>query len=94
MVVDSSSSCLDTGEPTCNWEVQGDVEGDLLLEWSIDLDLLAIHSSCPPSSAKNVDAQKIVASTFGDNHPVRTLIQLLFHLGWWLRLDIMGPVSQ
>ena len=84
MVVDSSSSCLDTGEPACNWEVRGDVEGDLLSEWSIDLDLLAIHSLGPPSSAKNVDAPKIVASTSGDNHPVWTLIQLLFRLGWWL----------
>ena len=48
------------------------MEEDLLLEWIVDLDFLAIHSSCPPSSAKNVDASKIVVSTFGDNHPVRT----------------------
>ena len=43
MVVDSSSSCLDTGEPTCNWEVRGDAEGELLLEWFVDLGFLAIH---------------------------------------------------
>ena len=43
MVVDSSSSYLDTGKPVCNWEVRGDVEGELLLEWFVDLGLPAIH---------------------------------------------------
>jgi len=46
------------------------------------------------NSLGNVDASKIAATTLGDNHPVRTLIQLLFRLEWWLRLDMMGPVSQ
>ena len=49
----------------CNGEVGGDGEGDLLSEWTIDLDFLTIHSSCPPSSTKNVDASKITASTSG-----------------------------
>jgi len=77
------------------WEVRGDKEGELVLEWSFDLGFLAIHGgSSPPSSAKNVDAPKIFTSTLGDNHLVRTLRQLLFHLEWWLRQGMMGPVSQ
>ena len=31
----------------CNGEVGGDGEGDLLSEWYLDFDLLAIHSSGP-----------------------------------------------
>ena len=31
----------------CNGEVGGDGEGDLLSEWYLDLDFLAIHSSRP-----------------------------------------------
>ena len=31
----------------CNGEVRGDGEGDLLSEWYLDLDFLAIHSSWP-----------------------------------------------
>ena len=46
-------------------EVGGVDEGDLLSEWYLDFDLGAIHSSCPPSSAKNFDASKIVATTSG-----------------------------
>ena len=42
--------------------------------------------SGPPSSAKNVEASKIAATTLGDNHPVGTLRQLFFRLVWWLRL--------
>ena len=34
----------------CNGQVRGDDEGDLLSEWYSYLDLLAIHSSGPPSS--------------------------------------------
>jgi len=49
----------------CNGEVGGDGEGDLLSEWCLDLDLLAIHSSCPPSSAKYVEAPKIGSTTRG-----------------------------
>ena len=41
------------------------MEGELLLEWFADLDLHAIHSRSPPSSAKNVDAPKFVATTSG-----------------------------
>ena len=41
------------------------MEGELLLEWLADLGLLAIHSQGPPSSAKNVDASKIAATTLG-----------------------------
>lgn len=33
-------------------------------------------------------------NNIGENHLVRTLMQLLFRLVWWLRLEIMGPVSQ
>ena len=57
----------------------------------------AINSmTCKPQNLLNlsVDAPKIVVSTLGDNHPVRTLVQLLFRLEWWLQLGIMGPVSQ
>lgn len=61
MVVDFSSSHLNTGVLPCKREVRVEVEGDLLLEWVIGFGLLSIHSSCPPSSAKNVDASKIVA---------------------------------
>ena len=49
----------------CNGEVGGDGEGDLLSEWYSDLDLLAIHSSGPPSSAKYVEAPKIGSTTRG-----------------------------
>lgn len=65
MVVDSSSSHLNTGVPECKREVRGEVEGHLLSEWSIGFDLLPIHSSCPPSSAKSVDTSKIAATTSG-----------------------------
>lgn len=65
VVVDSSSSRLNTGVPECKREVRGEVEGDLLSEWSIGFGLLAIHSSCPPSNAKNVDALEIAATTSG-----------------------------
>jgi len=41
------------------------VEGDLLSEWVIGLDFIAIHSSGPPSSAKNIDALKIATTTLG-----------------------------
>ena len=63
LVVVFSTSHLEIGDRECEGEVVGDVEGDLLSEWIIDLDLLTIHSSCPPSSTKNVDASKIIAST-------------------------------
>jgi len=41
------------------------LEGELLLEWLVDLGWLALHSHGPPSSAKNVEAPKIVAATLG-----------------------------
>jgi len=65
VIVDFSTSLLKIGDLECHGEVGGDVEGDLLSEWSMDLDLLTIHSSCTPSSTKNVDASKITASTSG-----------------------------
>ena len=34
----------------------------------------------PVYSKEGVEASKISATTLGDNHPVRTLMQLLFHL--------------
>ena len=46
-------------------EVGGDGGGNLLLEWYLDLDLLAIHSSGPPSSTKYVEASKIGSTTRG-----------------------------
>jgi len=49
----------------CNGEVGGDGEGDLLSEWYLDLDLLAIHSACAPSSTKYVEAPKIGSTTRG-----------------------------
>jgi len=84
VVVVSSTSRLKTGVLACEGEVIGEVEGDLLSEWTVDLGLLAIQISCPPSRAKNIDASKIATSTS----------QLLFRLVWWLQLDIMGLVSQ
>lgn len=65
VIVLLSSSRLKTRVLTCKGEVGGGVEGDLLLEWVVDLGFLAIHSSCPPSSTKNVDASKITTSTSG-----------------------------
>ena len=44
-------------------EVEGVDEGVLLSEWYLDLDLLSIHSSGPPSSAKYVEAPKIGSTT-------------------------------
>ena len=49
----------------CNGEVGGDGEGDLLSEWYLDLDLLAIHSSGPLSSTKYVEAPKIRSTIRG-----------------------------
>lgn len=46
-------------------EVEGVDEGDLLLEWYLDFDLGAIHSSCPPSSTKYVEGPKIESTTRG-----------------------------
>jgi len=39
-----ANSCLGLGDLECFREVGGDGEGFLLLEWLVDLDLLAIHS--------------------------------------------------
>ena len=60
-----STSGLKIGELECEGEIGGDGEGVLLLEWPIDLDFLAIHSSGSPSSATNIDASKILAPTLG-----------------------------
>ena len=49
----------------CDGEVGEDGEGDLLSEWFLDFDLLSIHSSGPPSSAKYVEAPKIGSTTRG-----------------------------
>ena len=46
-------------------EVGGVDEGDLLSEWHLDFDSVAIHSSCPPSSAKYVEGPKIGSTTRG-----------------------------
>ena len=46
-------------------EVGGVDEGELLSEWYLDFDLGAIHSSCPPSSAKYVEGPKIGSTTRG-----------------------------
>ena len=56
---------------TCNsgfnrsGEVGGVDEGDLLSEWHLDFDLVSIHSSCPPSSAKYVEGPEIGSTTRG-----------------------------
>lgn len=39
-----TTSCLGFGDLECDREVGGDGEGVLLLEWHVDLNLLAIHS--------------------------------------------------
>ena len=46
-------------------EVGGVGEGDLLLEWCLDFDLCAIHSSFPPSSARNVEGPEVGSTTRG-----------------------------
>ena len=46
-------------------EVGGVDEGDLLSEWHLDFDLVAIHSSCPPSSAKYVEGPEIGSTKRG-----------------------------
>ena len=65
LVVGFSTSLLKIGDLECDGEVGGDVEGDLLSKWYLDLDLLAIHSSGPPSSAKYVEVPKIRSTTRG-----------------------------
>ena len=67
----------------CNGEVGGDGEGDLLLEWYFDLDLPAIHSLGPPSSAKYVEGPKNRVDNKGDTRPVRTLVGSSIRLGIW-----------
>ena len=47
VVIVFSTSRLGFKDLECDGEVGGDVEGDLLLEWYLDFDLLAIHSSGP-----------------------------------------------
>jgi len=54
VVVIFSTSRLRFKDSEWDGEVGGDVEGNLLLEWFLDLYLLAIHSLGPPSSAKYV----------------------------------------
>ena len=46
-------------------EVGGVDDGDLLVEWYLDFDLGAIHSSCPSSSAKYVEGPEIGSTTRG-----------------------------
>ena len=46
-------------------EVREVNEGDLLSEWYLDFDLVAIHSLCPPSSAKYVEGPEIRSTTRG-----------------------------
>ena len=46
-------------------EVGGVDEGDLLSEWHLDFDLVSIHSSGPPSSAKYVEGPEIGSTTRG-----------------------------
>ena len=68
-------------------EVEGVDEGDLLSEWYLDFDLGAIHSSCPPSSAKYVEGPKIGSTTRGI--PTQS--------GTWLAapclFDVVGPTG-
>ena len=47
----------------------------------------------PPSSAKNVEASKIAATTLGDNHPVRTLKAAPFPFGVVAPTVHLGPVT-
>ena len=87
VVVVFSTSHLEIGDSECEGEVEGDDEGDLLLEWVMDLNSLAIHSSGPPSSAKYVEAPKIGSTTRGI--PTRS--------GTWLEapypFGIAGPTG-
>ena len=65
VVVVLSTSCSRFKDSKCDGEVGRDVEGDLLSEWYLDLDLLAIHSLGPPCSTKYVEASKIGSTTRG-----------------------------
>jgi len=64
-VVVFSTSQLEFRVSECDGEVGGDVDGDLLLEWVMDLNLLAIHSLGPPSSAKYAEGSKIGSTKRG-----------------------------
>ena len=78
------------------WDVEeieeGD-EGEFLLEWPVDLDLLAIHILGPPSSAKNVEAPKIVASSIGGKPPDQDLRTTPFPFGVVALTGFIGLVS-
>lgn len=75
-------------------EVRGVDEGDLLSEWYLDFDLVSIHSSCPPSSAKYVEGPKIGSTTRGIPTRSRTWLAAPCPFGVAVRLGMMGPASQ
>ena len=62
-------------------EVGGEGEGGLLLQWPLNLGLLTIHSSGPPSSAKMLKAMKIVASTWGKTTQFEPWLATPFRFG-------------
>ena len=78
------------------WDVEeieeGD-EGEFIFEWSIDLDLLAIHSFGPHPSVKNMEASKIVASNIGGKPPGPDLRTTPFPFGVVALTEFIRPVS-
>ena len=74
-------------------EIEEGDEGELLLEWPVDLDLLAIHSLGPPSSAKNFEASKIIASNIGGKPPGPDLRTTPSPFGMVAPTGFIGPIS-
>jgi len=66
----------------CNGEVGGDGEGDLLLEWYLDLDLLAIHGSEALLLAPNMLKPQKSGLQQGGYPPGPDL-------GWWLLFHLV-----
>ena len=94
VVIVLSTSCSRFKDSNFNGEVGEDVEGDLLLEWYLDLDLLAIHSSGPPSSAKYVEALKIESTKRGIPARSRPWLAAPFLFGIAGLTRDMGSVSK
>lgn len=61
IVFSLSTSHLKIGDLECEGEVGGDDEGFLLFKWPMNLDLISIHNSSPPSSTKNVGSRILEA---------------------------------
>ena len=79
-IISCSTSHLGSEDLEDFLEVAGEGEGVLLLEWPVNLDLLAIHSSGPPSSAKMLKPQKLLPQRGGKSPDPNLCWQLIFRL--------------